>query len=103
MGSSVAATILKEAYGSAHRIGLTGAHSAATVCIMPAIISPEHLLYGSDYLYVAPQVLGQNLLRAKDYLSKETNLAPFRELMHTNNVRRLFDNPINSLILVISI
>ena len=60
---------------------LAGAHSPETIRMILTITTPDHLLYGSDYPYVAPQVLTQSLARMKDYLSKEPDLAPFREMI----------------------
>ena len=42
---------------------LAGAHSPEVIRMMLTITSPDHLLYGSDYPYVAPQVLTQSLAR----------------------------------------
>ena len=53
---------------------LAGAHSPETIRMILTITTPDHLLYGSDYPYVAPQVLTQSLARMKDYLSKEPDL-----------------------------
>ena len=59
---------------------LAGAHSPEVIRMLLTITTPDHLLYGSDYPYVAPQVLKQSLARMKDYLSKEPDLAPFKEV-----------------------
>ena len=48
---------------------LAGAHSPEVIRMLLTITTPDHLLYGSDYPYVAPQVLTQSLARMKDYLS----------------------------------
>ena len=53
------------------------------------ITTPDHLLYGSDYPYVAPQVLTQSLARMKDYLSKEPDLAPFKDMILWKNAKWL--------------
>ena len=55
------------------------------------ITTPDHLLYGSDYPYVAPQVLTQSLARMKDYLSKEPDLAPFKEMILWKNAKWLLE------------
>ena len=39
---------------------------------------------------VAPQVLTQSLTRMKDYLSKEPDLAPFKEMILWKNAQWLF-------------
>ena len=69
---------------------LAGAHSPEVIRILLTITTPDHLLYGSDYPYVAPQVLTQSLARMKQYLSDETDLAPFREMILYQNANQLF-------------
>ena len=68
---------------------LAGAHSPEVIRMLLTITTPDHLLYGSDYPYVAPQVLTQSLARMKDYLSKEPDLAPFKEMILWKNARNL--------------
>ena len=70
---------------------LTGAHSPEVIRILLTITTPDHLLYGSDYPYVAPQVLTQSLARMKDYLSKEPDLAPFKEMILWKNAKWLLE------------
>ena len=69
---------------------LAGAHTPETIRMLLTITTPAHLLYGSDYPYVAPQVLTQSLARMKQYLSMEPDFAPFRELILHENAERLF-------------
>ena len=69
---------------------LAGAHSPETIRMMLTITTPDHLLYGSDYPYVAPNVLTQSLARMKQYLSTEPDLAPFQKMILTENARWLF-------------
>ena len=69
---------------------LAGAHSPEVIRMLLTITTPDHLLYGSDYPYVAPQVLTQSLARMKDYLSKELDLAPFKEMILWKNANWLF-------------
>ena len=66
---------------------LAGAHSPETIRMLLTITTPDHLLYGSDYPYVAPQVLTQSLARMKQYLSTEPDLAPFREMILYKNAQ----------------
>lgn len=68
---------------------LAGAHSPETIRMLLTITTPDHLLYGSDYPYVAPQVLTQSLARMKQYLSTEPDLAPFREMILYKNAQWL--------------
>ena len=69
---------------------LAGAHSPEVIRMMLTITTPDHLLYGSDYPYIAPQVLTQSLARMKKYLSDKTDLAPFREMILYQNANELF-------------
>ena len=69
---------------------LAGAHSPEVIRMMLTITTPDHLLYGSDYPYVASQVLTQSLERMKQYLSTEPDLAPFREMILYKNANELF-------------
>ena len=69
---------------------LAGAHSPEVIRMLLTITTPDHLLYGSDYPYVAPQVLTQSLYRMKQYLSDEPDLAPFREMILYKNANQLF-------------
>ena len=69
---------------------LAGAHSPEVIRMMLTITTADHLLYGSDYPYVAPQVLTQSLARMKKYLSDEADLAPFREMILYQNANLIF-------------
>ena len=69
---------------------LAGAHSPEVIRMMLTITTPDHLLYGSDYPYVAPQVLTKSLARMKQYLKTEPDLAPFKEMILWKNARWLF-------------
>jgi predicted TIM-barrel fold metal-dependent hydrolase len=71
---------------------LAGAHSPEVIRMMLTITTPDHLLYGSDYPYVAPQVLTQSLARMKQYLTTEADLAPFREMILYKNAVQLFND-----------
>ena len=68
---------------------LAGAHSPEVIRMMLPITTPDHLLYGSDYPYVAPQMLTKSLARMKQYLSDEPDLAPFREMILYQNAHQL--------------
>ena len=69
---------------------LAGAHSPEVIRMLLIITTPDHLLYGSDYPYVASQVLTQSLTRMKDYLSKEPDLAPLGKMILYQNAHWLF-------------
>ena len=69
---------------------LAGAHSPEVIRMMLTITSPDHLLYGSDYPYVAPQGRTQSLARMKEYLTTESDLAPFKEMILYKNAEKFF-------------
>ena len=69
---------------------LAGAHSPEVIRMMLTITTPDHLLYGSDYPYVAPQVLTQSLARMQQYLTTEPDFAPYREMILHKNAQWLF-------------
>lgn len=69
---------------------LAGAHSPEVIRSLLTITTPDHLLYGSDFPYAAPQVLTQGLARMKQYLTSEPDLAPFREMILYQNANQLF-------------
>ena len=69
---------------------LAGAHSPEVIRMMLTITTPDHLLYGSDYPYVAPQVLTKSLQRMKGYLTTEQDLTPYKEMILWKNAEKLF-------------
>lgn len=69
---------------------LAGAHSPEVIRMLLTITTPDHLLYGSDYPYVAPQVLSQSLKNMQEYLSQEPDLAPYYDMILYKNAERLF-------------
>ena len=68
---------------------LAGAHSPEVIRMLLTITTPDHLLYGSDYPYVAPQVLSQGLQRMEHYLTAEPDLSPFKEMILYKNAEWL--------------
>jgi len=70
---------------------LAGAHSPEVIRMLLTITTPDHLLYGSDYPYVAPKVLKQNIARMKQYLTTEPDLAPLRKMILYQNANWLFE------------
>ena len=72
---------------------LAGAHSPEVIRMLLTITTPDHLLYGSDYPYVAPQVLTQSLQRMQQYLTTEPDLAPYKEMILHKNANRLLQAP----------
>ena len=79
-----------EANLSALYYDLAGAHSPEVIRMLLTITTPDHLLYGSDYPYVATHVLTQSLRRMQQYLTTEPDLMPFREMILHKNAEWLF-------------
>lgn len=53
--------------------------------MMLTITSPDHILYGSDFPYVNHAVLCSQLERMKQYLTADSQLAPYKEMfLHEN-------------------
>ena len=69
---------------------LAGAHSPEVIRMLLTITTPDHLLYGTDYPYVATQVLTQSLHRMQQYLTTEPDLAPYKEMILYKNANKLF-------------
>lgn len=70
---------------------LAGSHSPEAIRLLLTITSPTHLLYGSDYPYVAPQLLTGSMKRMESYLSSEPVLAPYKDLILKENAKKLFN------------
>ena len=67
---------------------LAGAHSPEVIRMMLTITTPEHILYGSDYPYVAPQVLTAGIERMKKYLAEEPDLMAYKDMFSVRSHRR---------------
>uniref|UniRef100_A0AB33IQB7 Amidohydrolase family protein n=1 Tax=Prevotella sp. GTC17253 TaxID=3236793 RepID=A0AB33IQB7_9BACT len=69
---------------------LAGSHSPEAIRLLLTITSPSHLLYGSDYPYVTPQILSGSLKRMKEYLFSEPDLQPYKDMILWENAQNLF-------------
>lgn len=69
---------------------LAGSHSPEAIRQLLTITTPSHLLYGSDYPYIAPKVLIGSLNRMKEYLTKEPDLAQYKDMILWKNAQSLF-------------
>ena len=65
----------------------TSSDSTRSIATLPDV---SKAIEEAKYAYVAPQVLTQSLARMKDYLSKEPDLAPFREMILYQNANQIF-------------
>ena len=70
---------------------LAGAHSPEVIRMLLTVTTPDHLLYGSDYPYVSPQVLTASIARMRKYLVEEPDLAPFAEMILHKNAEQLLE------------
>ena len=52
---------------------LTGSPSDETVQALLTLTTPDHLLYGTDYPYVAQQIIQANIERMKNYLNRPSD------------------------------
>ena len=52
---------------------LAGSPSDETVQALLTLTTPDHLLYGTDYPYVTPQVIQINIERMKNYLNRPSD------------------------------
>lgn len=56
---------------------LAGSPSDETVQALLTLTTSDHLLYGSDYPYIAPQVIKNNMERMKSYLGMRSSSPAF--------------------------
>ena len=70
---------------------LAGSASAQAIKMMLTITSPDHIMYGSDYPYVAAPVLTMKLKQLRDELKADAELAPYVESFMKNNAVKLFE------------
>ena len=71
---------------------LAGAVSIPTIKMMLTITEPSHLLYGSDYPYVATDVLKRNLGILRMDLLNDEELAPYVDDIFGKNFIKLLRN-----------
>ena len=70
---------------------LAGAASARTIKMMLTITDPSHIMYGSDYPYVAAPVLTMKINQLREELKADAELAPYVELFMKDNAIKLFE------------
>lgn len=69
---------------------LAGSHSPEVIKTMLTITTPDHILYGSDFPYVKPDVLVAGARRMQDYLAADPTLASYRQMFLYDNAKQLF-------------
>lgn len=69
---------------------LAGNPTAEVIHSLLTIITPDHILYGSDYPYLPDTVLKANLQRLKQTLAADKTLAAYADLFLWENGERLF-------------
>ena len=70
---------------------LAGAPSAQTIKMMLTITEPSHILYGTDYPYVAAPVLTMKIKQLQEELKADKDLAPYVEMFMKDNAIKLFE------------
>ena len=70
---------------------LAGAASAQTIKMMLTITDPSHIMYGSDYPYVAAPVLTMKINQLREELKADAELAPYVEMFMKDNAIKLFE------------
>ena len=69
---------------------LAGAASPQVIKMMLTVTEPSHILYGSDYPYVADSVLKMKINQLREELKADSELAPYVELFMKDNAIKLF-------------
>ena len=69
---------------------LAGAHSPETIRELLTITTPDRLMFGSDFPYVAPAALNASLERMKGYLDAQSDLKPYKDMILKDNALALF-------------
>jgi predicted TIM-barrel fold metal-dependent hydrolase len=70
---------------------LAGAPSAQTIKMMLTITEPSHIMYGTDYPYVAAPVLTMKIKQLQEDLTADKDLAPYVEMFMKDNAIKLFE------------
>lgn len=70
---------------------LAGASTPEVIKMLLTITKPEHIMYGSDFLYQSDTMLIKNLVMLKEYLKIDKELAPHAEKILRGNADRLFN------------
>ncbi|MBQ6745677.1 MAG: amidohydrolase [Bacteroidaceae bacterium] len=70
---------------------LAGAASPQVIRMMLTITEPSHILYGTDYPYVAAPVLVQKIKQLREELEADATLAPYVDLFMKDNAIKLFE------------
>ncbi len=58
--------------------------------MMLTVTEPSHILYGSDYPYVAAPVLDMKINQLREELKADSELAPYVEMFMKDNAIKLF-------------
>lgn len=70
---------------------LAGCPTKEVIGALLTITTPDHILYGSDYPYLPPEVLKANLQRLRSLLASDAELAQYADLFLRENALRLFE------------
>ncbi|MBR1542343.1 MAG: amidohydrolase [Bacteroidaceae bacterium] len=70
---------------------LAGAASVQTIKMMLTVTEPSHIMYGSDYPYVAAPILTMKINQLRNELKADAELAPYAEMFLKENAIKLFE------------
>ena len=70
---------------------LAGAASPQVIKMMLTVTEPSHIMYGTDYPYVAASVLVQKIKQLQEELKADSELAPYVEMFLKDNAIKLFE------------
>ena len=70
---------------------LAGSASAQSIKMMLTITSPDHIMYGTDYPYVAAPVLTMKRKQLCEELKSDVELASYLEMFMKDNAIKLFE------------
>ena len=70
---------------------LAGAASVQTIKMMLTVTEPSHIMYGSDYPYVAAPILTMKINQLRQELKGDAELAPYVEMFLKDNAVKLFE------------
>ena len=70
---------------------LAGAASPQVIKMMLSVTEPSHIMYGTDYPYVAAPVIVQKIKQMREELKADRELAPYVEMFMKDNAIKLFE------------
>lgn len=72
----------------------TSGHTDPNTEFLLTLADPTHIMFGSDYPFGPKNAAAANLKKTVDYFRSNKKIAPYAELILSENCRRLYDLPI---------